>query len=168
MKRKEPSWPYRPSWADRFFAKVDTNPHPTGCHIWMAGKNQQGYGQFHIAGKMYGAHRIGWMLAFGPIPEGWWVLHRCDSPSCVNPDHLFLGTHGINIADKVAKGRWRGGSPPGEKQGNVILTGEQVQEIRAYPRRQVSYKTLAAKYGVSVGTIHSIRIGRSWKHLRHG
>lgn len=70
-----------------------------------------GYGKLKSDDGLIGAHRASWILANGPIPDGLCVLHRCDNPPCVNPAHLWVGTHADNAADKVAKGRARGGPP---------------------------------------------------------
>jgi hypothetical protein len=91
---------------DRFMAKV--SPAPTGCWLWTGRPMSAGYGHFHLGGhrgQMLLAHRVSWMLHRGPIPHGLCVLHRCDVPLCVNPDHLFLGDRLTNMLDMVAKGR---------------------------------------------------------------
>ncbi len=75
-----------------------------GCWIWMGG-NCRGYGHIKVKGKTKKTHRVAWELAYGPIPEGLFVLHHCDVPPCANPDHLFLGTHTDNMRDMIAKGR---------------------------------------------------------------
>lgn len=77
-----------------------------GCQIWTAATSMKGYGQFNKGGKDYLAHRASWTISHGPIPAGLWVLHRCDTPPCINPDHLFLGTAADNTADMIRKGRW--------------------------------------------------------------
>ena len=86
---------------ERFWSKVNKTE---GCWLWTGGKNY-GYGQFWDGRKPQQAHRISWGIHCGPIPDGLWVLHRCDVPSCVNPAHLFLGTHTDNMRDAATKGR---------------------------------------------------------------
>lgn len=78
-----------------------------GCQIWTAGADGNGYGQFRFEGKLIGSHRASWIASRGPIPNGLHVLHRCDTPPCINPDHLFLGTPADNVADMIRKGRHR-------------------------------------------------------------
>ena len=103
---------------ERFHELYDID-ETSGCHVWRGTKTNFGYGQIGRGGRgggMLVAHRVGWELANGPIPDGLFVLHRCDNPPCVNPEHLFLGTQKENIADMRAKGR--GFGPPhywGEK-----------------------------------------------------
>lgn len=91
----------------RFWDRV-TPGTPTECWIWPGTRNNKGYGLIGKGGRGTGGftvHRVSWMIHRGPIPDGKWVLHRCDTPACVNPDHLFIGTHRDNMADMVAKGR---------------------------------------------------------------
>lgn len=106
------------------------------------------------------AQRVAWMLTCGPIPDGLHVLHRCDNPPCVNPDHLFLGTNADNVADKVAKGRSHAPQPKkrGEGHPQAKLTLEQVQVIRGSTE-------MANRYGVCPATICNIRKGKIWRHV---
>ena len=97
------------SVADRFAARVSPCP-VTGCWWWLGTPCSVGYGRFTAWGKFDRPHRVAWMLYRGAIPPGLYVLHRCDNRACVNPDHLFLGTHLDNIRDMLAKGR--GSKPP--------------------------------------------------------
>jgi hypothetical protein len=76
-----------------------------GCQIWTGDIDQNGYGKIRVDGHYMGAHRASWIASNGPIPAGLFILHRCDLPPCINPDHLFPGTHSQNIADYWAKRR---------------------------------------------------------------
>ena len=98
-----------PDYAARF---QNYDPHPNGCWIWKGAPSaKMGYGQASFgprgARTVIYAHRLSWLVNYGPIPAGLDVLHKCDRPLCVNPSHLFLGTHGDNIRDCVSKGRQR-------------------------------------------------------------
>jgi hypothetical protein len=103
-------------------------------------------------------HRVSYKLHCGPIPEGSVVRHRCDIPSCINPDHLEIGTQLNNIADREDRQR----TARGVNCSKTVLTEEQVLEIRA---SKVATRFLAQKYGVSKSTIRHTRNGRYWKHL---
>lgn len=138
-------------------------PEPnSGCQLWL-GDARSGYGRLKVGGRMRSAHRLAWQLSNGDIPAGMNVLHKCDVPACINPDHLFLGTQIDNIVDMVAKGRQsRSGAPPGEGHPCVKLNESQVRAIREDRRR---LRTIAAEYGVSFGTIWAVRSGKRWKHI---
>jgi hypothetical protein len=108
------------------------------------------------------AHRVSWALAFGDIPVGQYVLHQCDNPRCVNPNHLFLGDQLANIRDCVSKGRIARGS----KNGQSKLTEEQVLEIRQqFTGKRGQQAKLAHKYHVSRRLISFIVRGDAWKHV---
>lgn len=93
----------------RFWSKVDTSAGLFGCWLWT-GATARGYGTFGSGGQ-FGrnvlAHRFAWQRKNGPIPAGMVICHSCDNPPCVNPAHLWIGTHADNVADKIAKGRSR-------------------------------------------------------------
>ena len=98
----------KPAYLDRVRTKLAAKSRatPDGCIIWTGrGNGQYGYGSMSFRGRRVGVHRLAWMLRHGPVPDGLYVLHRCDTPPCLNPDHLFLGTKADNSADMVAKGR---------------------------------------------------------------
>jgi len=134
----------------------------TGCKIWMGRMVRNGYGSYYLGkNQTMSAHRFAYENRYGPIPDGMCVCHRCDVRSCVNPDHLFLGTALENILDKVSKGR----QTRGEAMHTAKLTREKVLEIRRIPRVRGDRVALAAIYGVVPDTISDIRCGKSWGFL---
>ena len=143
----------------RFWTKVEKTG---GCWVWRAARNPDSYGRFHLGPKVWQAHLLAWTLTRGPVPRGMCVLHRCDTPACVKPAHLFLGTKADNTADMMAKGR----GPTGERQGRAKLTRAQVGAIRArYRSRQPgdTLRDLAAEYGVTFTNIWQIVHDKSWR-----
>lgn len=111
------------------------------------------------------------MLYRGAIPAGLWVLHRCDVPSCVNPDHLFLGDRIANMQDMAMKGRQVFQANPakinrGESAPGAVLTEKQAQQILLRLLRGEVGRHLAREFGVSTGAISALKVGRTWKHLR--
>lgn len=155
-----------PDWSDLFWSKV----HPealSGCWLWHGATTSHGYGTLSrsSAGKVSRAyaHRVAYERATGAAPGALDVCHRCDVPSCVNPDHLFLGTARDNAADMVRKGRARHKAFPGETHHGHILSERQVLEIRQ--RRGESARALAAEYGVQRWTVYDILSRRSWRHV---
>lgn len=135
---------------DRFHKKYITEPN-SGCWLWIASLNNKGYGRIMFkTGKQLLAHRFSYILSYGEIPQGLNVCHKCDTPSCVNPDHLFLSDQAGNIRDMIKKGRM----PKGEKHRLAKLTNTQAEEIR---NLQIPYKDIANIYGVSRATVGSIK-----------
>lgn len=142
------------SLPDRFEQKIAYEPN-TGCWLWTACVNRQGYGKYGASGDSVLAH-FSWERHFGKIIDDKCVLHKCDTPSCVNPAHLFLGTVRDNLADMRRKGR----AAVGERHGMAKLTKQQALEIRM---SQGSEAQVAAKYGVSRTRVGFIRRGQNWK-----
>ena len=141
----------------RFLAFCQSRPND-GCWEWSGSKTsaRDGYGQVWLDGKLRLAHRISWRLWRGLIPPGALVLHRCDNPGCVNPEHLFVGTHSDNMLDAAKKGRI----------GNVKLTPADVQTIRQKTRAGTPSPVLAEAFGVSAGHIRHVARGRWWTHVQ--
>lgn len=133
-----------------------------GCWLWTASVNSGGYGQLWVSGKIRLAHRVAWELTHGRIENrasfhGTCVCHRCDTPRCVRPGHLFLGTHQENLADAGRKGRMRGMSGVvGERHPKSKLTDTQRSEIRRLRGIQKQRET-ARDFGVSQGTVSKIQ-----------
>jgi hypothetical protein len=133
----------------------------SGCWIWSGGLNSTGYGCAVYEGKQQLVHRIVYKLTKGEIPAGMYVCHKCDIRSCINPDHLFLGTSKDNTQDAILKNRLaRGG-----KHGGVKLTEKDVKNIRELFAQNVPQTEIANIYGVSKGTIWDIKEGRNWGWL---
>jgi hypothetical protein len=135
----------------------------SGCWLWAGPSfdGRGGYGCFTMrrAGILQQrAHRVSWALYRGEIPADAHVLHRCDTPACVNPDHLFLGNQTKNMADKIRKGR----QDKGASHGMAKLSEEQAIAIRNDSRK---YKDIADEFNVSIMTVSDIKCARSWAHL---
>ena len=145
----------------RFFNKVDKT---NSCWNWTALRSKQGYGRLTVNRKNYTAHRISWILHNGEIPDGLFVCHHCDNTSCVNPDHLFLGTAKDNALDRSAKGRGRDDN--GKKHPSAKLKECDVYYIREKLSEGVLGKDLAAKFNVCCMTISNIKTGRRWRSVK--
>lgn len=150
---------YRERLIKRFEEKFITEPN-SGCWLWVANIYTNGYGQIKINGRPVGAHRVSWELYRGRIPEDLCVLHKCDNPPCVNPDHLFLGTQADNVADQIKKGRLN--PPYGERQGRAKLATSDILAIRDDLR---THKEIAAGYGIASSHVSDIKLRKKWRHL---
>lgn len=142
--------------ADRMADACIPEPN-SGCWLWANYCNPKGYGQMGVGQKVHLAHRLSYEAFVGPIPPGAFVCHRCDNPSCVNPDHLFVGTPQENTDDMMRKGRY----PTGDAHWNTILDAATKDELRErYAAGGISQRELGAEYGVSQGYVsHTVRHG---------
>ncbi|WP_286751538.1 HNH endonuclease signature motif containing protein [Pseudomonas sp. UBA2522] len=134
--------------ADRFYERCEKT---SSCWNWKGNLNSCGYGYLKIKGRVRRAHQASYEISRGPIHQGMVVMHSCDNPACVNPDHLSLGTHLDNMRDMRAKGR-----------GASKLNAESARLIRASTSKT---NDLAELFGVSVRAIRNIRSGASWNPL---
>lgn len=156
----------RKSAQDRFEEKYIPEPN-SGCWLWHAAALPTGCGVFlidasHSPGrKERYAHRASWILNKGEIPSGLSVLHRCDMPCCVNPDHLFLGTPKENTRDCMKKNRM----PLGEGRPFAKLTSDDVRKIKQSEKSDIE---LGKQFNVSDSAIYLIRAGKTWKHVEAG
>jgi hypothetical protein len=163
-----------PTTEERFWSKVEKTDD---CWVWTGALRHKGYGAFVyvrdgevVQGR---AHRYSYERHVGPIPPGMFVLHRCDTPACVRPDHLFLGTNQDNVTDMMRKGRhvaggtYRNGNyERGTAHHNARLTPELVREIRsAYDAGGTSFGQLATKYGLAIGHVYRIVRRRAWRDV---
>ena len=153
---------YFPPAKVRYWAKVKKG---RDCWLWQ-GNPSEDYGTIRVNGVKVGVHRFTWELYYGPIPKGMWVLHHCDTPKCVRPDHLWLGTQADNDKDRDQKGR--NVNPVGSQHGRAKLTEKIVREARLLHiknRLRYNNSALARKYGVSRATIRCAIDGTNWRHI---
>ena len=145
----------------KLLADKSTRIPETGCQIWLGATLTNGYGVVAPQRKQVYVHRIAYELHKGPIPAGAHVLHSCDIPSCINPDHLRLGTPADNAKDR--EDRKRMVHVTGVKNGRSVLTQEQVAEIKTRLQGTESFRSIARDYSVKWTTIQDIFNGRTWK-----
>ena len=136
-------------------------PEPnTGCWLWIGATSPHGYGSFAFNGENRFAHRVMYETKFGKFEKELLVCHKCDTPACVNPAHLFLGTKKDNAVDMVKKGRWVG--PSGEKHPQAKLTIPDVHKIRSLHKKRKNTE-IAKKFDVHINTINCILAKQTWK-----
>lgn len=156
----------RKSLAQRLAEKTDRSGGPKACWPFTGAINSSGYGSIAEDGsrRIIAAHRAAFIVANGRIPKGAYVLHSCDNRACVNPAHLFPGSHADNMRDMAEKGRTN--PPLGEEAPGAKLTESDVRAIRSeYVPYKVPYRALAEKYGVNEQSISHIVNRRTWRHI---
>ena len=139
-------------------------PEPnSGCWIWIGAITKRGYGKISVTrSRPKLAHRMSWLVYRGEIPKGKLVCHHCDNTYCINPEHLWVGTHKENTRDCHMKGRAYNGGKAGVKNGRAILTEKQVIDIR---KSKEPIKSIARKYKLHWATIYKIRKHKLWGHI---
>lgn len=178
---------------ERFWSKVEPLRDPSTCWEWQGSvlRHHLPYGRFKAQGRTHLAHRVSWFIAAGKDAGPLQVLHRCDNPRCVNPHHLFLGTHLDNMRDRNAKGRQASGDRTGlrvhpdrvargnrhgsrtkpesvlrgEKNGKAVLTEELVIDICNAARNGEGATSIARRLGLKEQTVSHAIAGRTWKHV---
>jgi len=152
------------SLLERFWAKVLVQGGDL-CWLWQGSCDRDGYGRFTKDGCTITASVMAYEFAYGGVPEGMWVLHRCDNPPCVRPSHLFFGTARDNSRDMISKGRGR--SLQGELNGGgAKMTSQKVITMRAqYATGRFTFVHLGRLYGISEITAARICKRQNWKHV---
>lgn len=145
------------STTERFFKNVEKSD---GCWAWTGAVIKYGYGTIMIKKKLWLAHRLSLVVHGIDLPKKMDVCHKCDNPNCVNPTHLFLGTHQDNMIDMVQKGR--ANRPFGAKHANHVLSDDNIREIRSL---NMPARAIAKMFNVSHPTILSIKNKKTWKHI---
>ena len=152
--------------------RIAENSHldpATGCHVWTGCKTAAGYPRLGFEGKEFYAHRLMYELKHGPVPEGLFVCHWCDNPSCVNPNHLFVGTTGDNNRDAKSKGRsnFTGLKKPGVTHHNARLNDDIIRDILtqcAIGPRGTQHR-MALKYEITDANVCLIVKRKAWTHV---
>lgn len=152
---------------ERFLSKISIVQ--SGCWEWTARLDSHGYGRCYFNGKHIGAHRVSWFIFNKNFPNNTNVLHRCDNPKCVNPDHLFLGTQKDNMIDKINKNRGKFPGPTiplkGENNKNHKLTNEEILEIRKIGKSMLQ-REIAEIYGICQTQVGRILNKVHWKESK--
>lgn len=144
---------------ERFDEKYIPEPM-SGCWLWTGSLAYNGYGRIWLDGRAQYAHRVSYELFRESVPNDICVLHTCDVPSCVNPDHFFLGTYKDNHADMMQKGR--GVFVNGQQHGKAKLTESQILDIRA---SNETTREIAARHDISQQQVSRIKTRKQWAHV---
>jgi hypothetical protein len=150
--------------AARLWARVDRSGD---CWLWTGYTNPGGYGQMNVGGhRTRLTHRVAWELTYGAIPDGDFVCHRCDTPACCRPDHLFLGSHTDNMRDATQKGRLPRNEQIGEAHKAAKLTADDVRRMRAlYAAGGYTFTELGDLFSVSRAKAFQVVRRKSWRHI---
>lgn len=146
----------------RFLAKIGPSSS-NGCQIWMAAKDAAGYGRFFIGENMIFAHRVSFILVNGSIPDGMVIMHLCNNPSCVNPDHLRCGTQLENIQQREQQNR--GKRFYGEENKRSKLKNTDILNIRKMGMDGVSSSIIALHFGINARSARRIIAKQRWAHI---
>lgn len=171
----------------KLWSKVDKTSSADGCWLWTGYQEADGRGRILVNGRREMVYRVAWTEIIGPIPDGLWVCHKCDNPSCVNPAHLFLGTAKDNTQDMLAKGRhrtdeekrvanlqrgdqhWLRRNPEKRRRGTQLawtqLTVADVRSIRQLRGDGLSLSKIASQFNTTTANVHSIVTFRTWRHI---
>jgi len=155
--------PFIPNVEKRFWDKVDIKS-PDECWPWRASTDKSGYGIFRYQGQMVHANRVVWELTTGSSPKERLVCHTCDNPICVNPTHLFIGTHLDNSNDKINKGRDY--HPEGEDHPRSKLSQDDIRTIRALAKAGMSQSKIGKQFGIDQTHAGNIINHKNWKHVK--
>lgn len=148
--------PHLPSIIWDFMSRVSNSQTERKCRLWIGAADR--YGHFSVDDIVHSAHRVSYTIFNGPIPEGLDVLHRCDTPLCVNPEHLFIGNQADNSRDMVLKGR----SHSGDKNHSAKIARDVVLSIFVATGRHAE---IAVRFGVDKSTVSHIKTGRQWSSV---
>ncbi len=152
------------------YEKVDRVESIEGkCWEWTHNKHSYGYGRISVKGNWRLAHRVSWVKYNSAIPEDKQVNHRCHNESCVNPEHLYLGTQEDNVHDAVEEGNFKdreNGDTHGEINGQSKLSEDDVRQIKKeYENTEKTYFQLADSFGISYAQVGRIVRGERWSHI---
>jgi len=147
-----------------FWSRINITVGPDECWVWDGTRHPTGYGMFWLNGETYRTHRIALYLTLKRPLEGQVVMHTCDNPPCCNPRHLREASIKENVLDMMAKGRH--GYKTTVHRTNIVLTEQQVLDIRAKLAKGTSHRQLSREYGVCTTNIHSIRTRKTWNHIK--
>lgn len=146
----------------QLFARREVDP-VTKCWLWIGSKDGAGYGTLSNGGKIHKAHRAAYGVFVGPIPDGMLVCHRCDTPPCFNPEHLFVGSQSDNMQDMARKGRHP--YPRGDRHHGAKMTESDVVCILAASKFGLQTVDISRKLNLPYFSVHDVVRGKSWTHI---